>query len=476
MGLTDLTLFELIGAIKSGELEKEKVLEEYRANINKHNGKLKAYITLNENPEMPSGGALEGAPVAIKDCICTKGLKTTCASRILASYVPLYDATVVSRLREAGSVIIGKTNMDEFAMGSSTENSGFFTSRNPWDPTVVPGGSSGGSAVAVAARMAVAALGSDTGGSVRCPASFCGTVGLKTTYGLMSRYGLVAFANSLEQIGPLTRDVRDCALIMNVIAGYDEMDGTSLEAAKEDYMSYLEKDVKGLRVGVPMEFFGEGTDEVVKKKVWDCIHILEGMGATWEEAELPTLKYALPTYYLTAMSEASSNLARYDGIRYGVRTEDVGMDWSASYSKTRGAGFGSEVKRRIILGTFALSAGYYEGYYLKALKVRTLMRKDFERLFKKFDVLVGPTVPTPAFKIGERVDDPLAMYMTDIDTVAINLAGIPALSLPCGFARGLPVGLQIIAPPLGEGRIFMVAKRVEEELGLDLKPPLEGSR
>jgi aspartyl-tRNA(Asn)/glutamyl-tRNA(Gln) amidotransferase subunit A len=324
--------------------------------------------------------------------------------------------------------------------------------------------------------MAVAALGSDTGGSVRCPASFCGTVGLKTTYGLMSRYGLVAFANSLEQIGPLTRDVRDCALIMNVIAGYDEMDGTSLEAAKEDYMSYLEKDVKGLRVGVPMEFFGEGTDEAVKKEVWDCIHILEGMGATWEEAELPTLKYALPTYYLTAMSEASSNLARYDGIRYGVRTEDVGMDWSASYSKTRGAGFGSEVKRRIILGTFALSAGYYEGYYLKALKVRTLMRKDFERLFKKFDVLVGPTVPTPAFKIGERVDDPLAMYMTDIDTVAINLAGIPALSLPCGFARGLPVGLQIIAPPLGEGRIFMVAKRVEEELGLDLKPPLEGSR
>ncbi|MDD1766896.1 MAG: Asp-tRNA(Asn)/Glu-tRNA(Gln) amidotransferase subunit GatA, partial [Candidatus Methanomethyliaceae archaeon] len=468
--------FELVEAIKSGELEKEKVLEEYRTNINRYNGKLKAYITLNENPEMPSRGVLEGAPVAVKDCICTKGLKTTCASKILASYVPLYDATVVSRLREAGAVIIGKTNMDEFAMGSSTENSGFFTSRNPWDPTRVPGGSSGGSAVAVSARMAVAALGSDTGGSVRCPASFCGTVGLKTTYGLMSRYGLVAFANSLEQIGPLTKDVRDCALIMNVIAGYDEMDGTSLEVAKEDYMSYLKKDVKGLKVGVPMEFFGEGTDEAVKKEVWDCIRILEGMGATWEEAELPTLKYALPTYYLTAMSEASSNLARYDGIRYGVRMADEGMDWSASYSKTRGAGFGSEVKRRIILGTFALSAGYYEGYYLKALKVRTLMRKDFERLFKKFDVLVGPTVPTPAFKIGERVDDPLAMYMTDIDTVAVNLAGIPALSLPCGFVRGLPVGLQIIAPPLGEGRLFRVARRVEEELGLDLKPPLEGLR
>jgi len=476
MGLIDLTLFELVEAIKSGELEKEKVLEEYRAQIKRHNGRLKAFITLSENPEIPSGGRLEGAPVAIKDCICTKGLRTTCASKILASYVPPYDATVVSRLKEAGSVIIGKTNMDEFAMGSSTENSGFFPSRNPWDPTAVPGGSSGGSAVAVAARMAVAALGSDTGGSVRCPASFCGTVGLKTTYGLMSRYGLVAFANSLEQIGPLTRDVRDCALIMNVIAGYDEMDGTSLEVAKEDYMSYLEKDVRGMRVGVPREFFGEGTDETVREEVWDCVHILEGMGATWEEAELPTLKYALPTYYLTAMSEASSNLARYDGIRYGVRAEDEGMDWSASYSKTRGAGFGSEVKRRIILGTFALSAGYYEGYYLKALKVRTLMRRDFERLFKQFDVLVGPTVPTPAFKIGERVDDPLAMYMTDIDTVTINLAGIPALSLPCGFAGGLPVGLQIMAPPLGEGRIFTVAKRVEEELGLDLKPPLEGSR
>jgi aspartyl-tRNA(Asn)/glutamyl-tRNA(Gln) amidotransferase subunit A len=474
MNLTNLTLFELVEAIKSGELEKEKVLEEYRSNINRYNGKFKAYITLNKNPELPSGGVLEGAPVAIKDCICTKGLKTTCASKILKSYIPIYDATVVSRLKDASAVIIGKTNMDEFAMGSSTENSGFFTSRNPWDPTRVPGGSSGGSAVAVAARMAAAALGSDTGGSVRCPASFCGTVGLKTTYGLMSRYGLVAFANSLEQIGPLTKDVRDCALIMNVIAGYDEMDGTSLEAVKEDYMSYLHKDVKGLRVGVPKEFFGEGTDDAVKKEVWNCIHILEGMGANWEEVELPTLKYALPTYYLTAMSEASSNLARYDGIRYGVRMPDEGMDWSTSYSKTRGAGFGSEVKRRIILGTFALSAGYYEGYYLKALKVRTLMRRDFERLFKKFDVLVGPTVPTPAFKIGEKVDDPLAMYMTDIDTVAINLAGIPALSLPCGFARGLPVGFQIIAPPLGEGEIFRVASMVEEELELDLRPPLEG--
>jgi len=467
----DLTLFEMVEAVKSGEVEKEKVLEAYRKQISRYDDELKAYITINDSVTIPSGGPLEGAPIAIKDNMCTKGLRTTCASKMLENYVPPYDATVVSRVKEAGGIVIGKTNMDEFAMGSSTENSAFFPSRNPWDRTTVPGGSSGGSAVAVAAREAVAALGSDTGGSVRCPASFCGTVGLKPTYGLLSRYGLVAFANSLEQIGPLTRDIRDCALLMNIIAGYDEMDGTSLSLPKEDYLSYLERDVRGLKVGVPREFFGEGTDKEVEREVWNSVHILEVLGATWEEAELPTLKYALPTYYLTAMSEASSNLARYDGIRYGVRAEDEGLDWSSSYSKTR-KNFGNEVRRRIILGTFALSAGYYEGYYLKALKVRTLMRRDFERLFKEFDVLVGPTVPTPAFKLGERVDDPLAMYMTDIDTVAINLAGIPALSLPCGFVGGLPVGLQIMAPPLGEGRIFTVAKHIEEELGLDLRPPL----
>jgi aspartyl-tRNA(Asn)/glutamyl-tRNA(Gln) amidotransferase subunit A len=320
--------------------------------------------------------------------------------------------------------------------------------------------------------MAVAAMGSDTGGSVRCPAAFCGTVGLKPTYGLLSRFGLVAFANSLEQIGPLTRDVRDCALLMNLITGVDGMDGTSLDHPKEDYLSYLEKEIKGLRVGVPSEFLGEGTDEGVKRAVWRSVDLLEGMGARWKEGSLPTLKYALPTYYLTAMSEASSNLARYDGIRYGARSDDEGADWTTSYSKTRGAGFGPEVKRRIILGTFALSAGYYEGYYLKALKVRTLIRRDFERLFKDFDVLVGPTTPTVAFRLGERVSDPLAMYLTDIDTVTINLANIPAISIPCGFVGGMPVGLQIMAPPLCEGRIFTVAKRVEEGLRLDLTPPM----
>lgn len=468
----DLSLFELVKAVKSGDVERENVLEAYLRQIRDHDGTLRAFLTLNDDPRATPGGVLDGAPIAVKDVLCTRGMKTTCASKILSSYVPPYDATVVRRLKEAGAVIVGKTNMDEFAMGSSTENSAICPSRNPWDVSKVPGGSSGGSAVAVAAREAAAALGSDTGGSVRCPASFCGTVGLKPTYGLLSRYGLIAFANSLEQVGPLTRDVRDCALIMNAMTGKDELDGTSLDAGKEDYLTYLEKDVKGMRIGVPRDFLGEGTDEGVAKEVWNSVHILEGLGAEWEEAELPTLRYALPTYYLVAMSEASSNLARYDGIRYGVRSEDAGMDWATSYSKTRGSGFGPEVKRRIILGTFALSAGYYEGYYLKALKVRTLIRRDFERLFKMFDVLVGPTMPTTAFRLGEKIDDPLAMYRTDIDTVPMNLANIPAISLPCGLLNGMPVGLQIIGPPLSEGKIFTVAKRLEEELGLDLRPPM----
>jgi aspartyl-tRNA(Asn)/glutamyl-tRNA(Gln) amidotransferase subunit A len=471
-GILELTLYELTVAIKNGDLECDEALEAYQSQIAKHEGLLRAFITLDSRSAKGGKGQIQGAPLAIKDNMCTKGLRTTCASKMLEGYVPPYDSTVVKRLKEAGGVVLGKTNMDEFAMGSSTENSAFFPSRNPWNPERVPGGSSGGSAVAVAARMAVAAMGSDTGGSVRCPAAFCGTVGLKPTYGLLSRFGLVAFANSLEQIGPLTRDVRDCALVMNIVTGRDEMDGTSLDHPKEDYLSCLGRDVRGLRVGVPPEFLGEGTDEGVKKAVWRSVEILEGLGASWREASLPTLKYALPTYYLTAMSEASSNLARYDGIRYGTRSHDNGADWTTSYSKTRGAGFGPEVKRRIMLGTFALSAGYYEGYYLKALKVRTLIRRDFERLFRDFDVLVGPTTPTVAFGLGDKASDPLAMYMTDIDTVTINLANIPAMSIPCGFVDGMPVGLQIMAPPLCEGRIFTVAHKVEEGLRLDLTPPM----
>jgi aspartyl-tRNA(Asn)/glutamyl-tRNA(Gln) amidotransferase subunit A len=466
----DLSLFQLVECIRSGELEREEVLEAYMGQIKRHDGTLRAYLTLNNN--LATGnGELQGAPLAIKDNMCTKGLKTTCGSRILANYVPPYDATVVRKVMDAGAAVLGKTNMDEFAMGSSTENSANGPSRNPWGTDRVPGGSSGGSAVAVAAGEAVAALGSDTGGSVRCPASFCGVVGMKPTYGLVSRFGLVAYSNSLEQIGPLARDVRDCALLMNVIAGRDEHDGTSLDTAKENYLCCLERNVKNLRIGVPKEFFGEGTDECVKKEVWKSIGLLEGLGATWQDVELPSLECALSAYYLIAMSEASSNLARYDGIRYGCRQEDAGLEWTSSYSKTRGAGFGKEVKRRIILGTFALSAGYYEGYYLKALKARTLMREDFGRLFKRFDVLLGPTTPTTAFRLGERAEDPLAMYMTDIDTVPANLASIPAISVPCGFAGGLPVGLQIMGPPLSEGKILTVAKHVEEELGLDLRPP-----
>lgn len=467
----DLTLFELIEALKNEDVTWEDVVEKYMDRIRQHDPELHAYITLNENiNKADKSSILAGAPLAIKDNICTKGLRTTCASRILENYVPPYDATVVRKLKEAGAVILGKTNMDEFSMGSSTENSAFFPSKNPWDKSRVPGGSSGGSAVAVVAREAAAALGSDTGGSIRCPASFCGAVGLKPTYGLVSRFGLIAFANSLEQIGPITRDVRDCALLMNIIAGYDEMDGTSINKKQEDYLTYLEKDVKGMKMGVLKEFFDEGTEEGVKREVWKAIHILESLGMKYEEVSIPIIKYALPAYYLIAMSEASSNLARYDGIRYGVRLNDEGLDWSTAFSKTRSL-FGKEVKRRILLGTFALSAGYYEEYYLKALKVRTLIKREFERLFKEFDVIVGPTMPCTAFKIGEK-KDPLAMYMIDVDTVPVNLAGVPAISIPCGFSNGLPVGFQIIAPPLMEGSLLTVAKRLEEELNLDLNPTL----
>ncbi|RWX73872.1 MAG: Aspartyl-tRNA(Asn) amidotransferase subunit A [Candidatus Methanosuratincola subterraneus] len=476
--LEEMTLFEAVEGVRGGLIEREELFDAFLQRIRRLNPEYGAFITVNEvGAEKGSGaggpnGSVEGAPIAVKDCICTKGVRTTCGSKILKDYVPPYDATVVSRIKSEGGRVIGKTNMDEFAMGSSTENSGFFVCRNPWDKSRVPGGSSGGSAVAVSARMALAALGSDTGGSVRCPASFCGIVAMKATYGLVSRYGLVAYANSLEQIGPMTRDVRDCALLLNVISGHDPRDCTTIPGRKVDYLEFLEKEVKGLRIGVPREFFGEGTDRGVEREVWNGIHALEGLGASWHDASLPSLKYALPAYYIIAMSEASSNLARFDGMRYGTREEDDGLNWEESFSKTRGANFGSEVKRRIILGTFALSSGYYEEYYLNALKARTLIRRDFERLFKEFDVLVGPTMPTPAFRIGEKVEDPLEMYMSDIDTVSVNLAGIPAISVPCGFANGLPVGLQIMGPPLGEGKVITAARRLEEELGLELRPPV----
>lgn len=414
---------------------------------------------------------LAGIPLAVKDNICMLGVETTCASKILKGFIPPYDATVIERLRREMVVFTGKANMDEFAMGSSTENSGFFPTANPWDLERVPGGSSGGSAAAVAAGEAVMALGSDTGGSIRQPAAFCGVVGLKPTYGLVSRYGLVAFASSLDQIGPITRDVRDCALLLNAIAGHDERDSTSVPYVVPDYTQFLVADVKGWRIGIPREYVGEGIAPEVKAVLDQTVDLLERCGASVAETSLPHTKYALPTYYLIAPAEASSNLARYDGVRYGLRVP--ADDVVTMYKKTRSAGFGPEVKRRIMLGTYALSAGYYDAYYLKALKVRTLIRRDFDAAFEKFDLLLSPTTPTPAFKIGEKVTDPLAMYLSDVCTLAVNLAGLPAISVPAGFAGHLPVGVQFIGPPFAEGRLLQAAYTLEREAGLSAKrPPL----
>jgi aspartyl-tRNA(Asn)/glutamyl-tRNA(Gln) amidotransferase subunit A len=410
----------------------------------------------------PSQGLLAGVPIAIKECISTKGIETNCSSRILRGYVPPYDAHVIERLKAEGAIIMGKTNMDEFAMGTSTETSCFGPTKNPWDLARVPGGSSGGSAACVAADEAPCALGSDTGGSVRCPASFCGIVGLKPTYGLVSRFGLVAYANSLEQIGPLTHTVEDTALLMEIISGHDWRDSTSAE--KGSYLPGLKDGVNGLKIGIPKEYFGEavgeGVDGRVESAVWDAVHTLESLGATWQEVSLPHTKFALAAYYVIAMSEASSNLARFDGLRYGLR-QGEDKDWHTTFSEIRSLGFGPEVKRRILLGTYALSAGYYGRYYLKALKVRTLIKDDFLRAFKDVDLLASPTMPIPAFRIGERINDPLSLYMADVFTVPINLAGVPAISVPCGFAGHLPVGLQLMGPHFGEAAVLRAAHAYE---------------
>ncbi len=414
------------------------------------------------------GGMIAGVPIAIKECISTKGIESNCSSRILRGYVPPYDAHVIERLKAEGAIIMGKTNMDEFAMGSSTETSCFGPTRNPWDLERVPGGSSGGSAAAVAGGEAPCSLGSDTGGSVRCPASFCGIVGLKTTYGLVSRFGLIAYANSLEQIGPLTNTVEDTALLMEVIAGHDWRDSTSAE--KGSYLSGLKDGIEGLKIGIPKEYFGEGVDKSVEKAVWDAISTMEGLGASWQEVSLPHTKYALAAYYVIAMSEASSNLARFDGLRYGLRIGED-KDWHTTFSEIRSQGFGPEVKRRILLGTYALSAGYYGRYYLKALKVRTLIKNDFQRAFKDVDVLASPTMPLPAFKIGERINDPLSLYLADVFTVPINLAGVPAISVPCGFAGNLPIGLQLIGRHFGEDVILRAAHAYETATPYHLRKP-----
>ncbi|MBA7578793.1 Glutamyl-tRNA(Gln) amidotransferase subunit A [subsurface metagenome] len=399
--------------------------------------------------------------MVLKDVLCTKGVKTTCSSKMLENFVPPYDATVVEKLNDCGAVTLGKANMDEFAMGSSTEHSAFFPTHNPWDLDRVPGGSSGGSAVAVAADEGIFALGSDTGGSIRQPAGFCSVVGLKPTYGRVSRYGLVAFASSLDQIGPLTKDVTDCALVLNAIAGFDNRDSTSVPEPTPDYTKCLDGDLKGLKLGVPKEYFVKGMQPEVESAMRAAIAKLEGLGAKVDEVTLPSTPYALAAYYIIAPSEASANLARYDGVKYGFSYSDTNSMWEAM-EKTRQYGFGDEVKRRIMLGTYALSAGYYDAYYLKAQKVRTLIRREFDQAFEKYDALVTPTSPTVPFKIGEKLDDPVQMYLSDVCTLPINIAGVPALSIPAGFGDGLPIGMQIIGKPFGEEAILKVAYAYEQ--------------
>ncbi|MEO0739298.1 MAG: Asp-tRNA(Asn)/Glu-tRNA(Gln) amidotransferase subunit GatA [Cyanobacteria bacterium J06649_12] len=415
-------------------------------------------------------GPLAGIPIALKDNLCTKGIRTTCASKILEGFVPPYESTVTQRLADAGAIFLGKTNMDEFAMGSSTENSAYQLTANPWNISCVPGGSSGGSAAAVAADQAPISLGSDTGGSIRQPAAYCGVVGMKPTYGLVSRFGLVAFASSLDQIGPFSRTVEDAAILLGAIAGHDTKDSTSLKVTIPDYTQHLKTDLKGKRIGLVKETFGEGIDKDVATAMDAAIEQMKKLGAEIVEISCPNFKYGLPTYYIIAPSEASSNLARYDGVRYGQRAETDNL--LSMYKQTRAEGFGAEVKRRIMIGTYALSAGYYDAYYLQAQKVRTLIKQDFEAAFKDVDVLMTPTVPSTAFKAGAKVDDPLSMYLSDLMTITVNLAGLPGLSLPCGFDQaGLPIGMQLIGNALREDTLFEVASAYEHATPWHEKKP-----
>ena len=464
-----LTIHEAHRLLTAGELSSVELTRACLEQIQQVEPKVHALVTITDELAMKQArradkliaagdtNPLTGIPVLIKDNMCTEGIRTTCSSKMLENFVPPYDATVVEKLNERGAVIIGKANMDEFAMGSSNEHSAFFPTHNPWDLSRVPGGSSGGSATAVAAGEVIYALGSDTGGSIRQPAGFCSVTGFKPTYGRVSRYGLVAFASSLDQIGPLTRDVTDCALVLNAIAGYDNRDSTSVPFPVPDYTQCLTADLNGLRIGVPKEYFVEGMQKEVETAIRAAIGKIEEMGARVEwEVSLPHTPYALAVYYIIAPSEAMANLARYDGVKYGFSYADTDNMWEA-LEKTRQHGFGAEVKRRIMLGTYALSAGYYDAYYLKAQKVRTLIRQEFDRAFEKFDALVTPTSPTVPFKIGEKVDDPLQMYLSDVCTLPINIAGLPAISIPAGFADGLPIGLQIIGKPFGEETILKIA-------------------
>lgn len=458
----------------NNEITSLELTEAILSRIDEVEGDVKAYLTLTRDEAIAQAKAvdekiargekisfLEGIPGAIKDNICTKGVKTTCASKILQNFVPPYSATVVNKLNAENAVILGKTNLDEFAMGGSTENSAYFPTRNPWNTECVPGGSSGGSAAAVAAGTAVWAIGSDTGGSIRQPASFCGVVGMKPTYGRVSRYGLVAYASSLDQIGPITKDVTDCAHILNIIAGHDDMDSTCVNEAVPDYTKALVEDVKGLKIGIPKEYFVDGMDPDVEKAIRDSIKKLEELGAEVVEISLPNTAHAISTYYLIAPAEAATNLERYDGVSYGERAD--GVDIVDMMTNTRSQYFGEEVKRRIMIGNYALSAGYYDAYYLKALKVRRLVKEDYDKAFEKVDVIVCPTAPSPAYKIGEKIDNPLEMYLQDVCTVPLNLAGLPGISVPCGFSsKGMPIGMQLIGKPLDEATLIRTAYTYEQ--------------
>jgi aspartyl-tRNA(Asn)/glutamyl-tRNA(Gln) amidotransferase subunit A len=467
-----VTIHEAYKLLKAKKISSVELTKNYLVRIREVEPKVRAFVTVTDELAMAQArqadaaiaageaGPLTGIPLAIKDVICTQGVRTTCSSKMLENFIPPYNAAVMEKLNDAGAVMVGKANMDEFAMGSSTENSALFVTHNPWDLERVPGGSSGGSAVAVAAGEAIGALGSDTGGSIRQPAGFCSVVGMKPTYGRVSRYGLVAFASSLDQIGPLTQDVTDCALMMNVISGHDKRDSTSVPEPVPDYTRSLKTDLKGMRLGIPKEYYVEGMQSGVADVMKAALKKLEELGAKLDEVSLPHTPYSLAVYYIIAPSEASANLARYDGVKYGYSYKGKTM-WE-SLEKTRENGFGAEVKRRIMLGTYALSAGYYDAWYLKAQKVRTLIRREFDAVFEKYDALVTPTSPTVPFKIGERADDPLAMYLSDVCTLPANIAGVPGISIPAGFVDGLPVGMQIIGRHFSEETLLRVAYAYEQ--------------
>ncbi|WP_028389718.1 Asp-tRNA(Asn)/Glu-tRNA(Gln) amidotransferase subunit GatA [Bacillus cihuensis] len=474
MSLFEHKVSDLHERLHKKELTVTDLVNESYERIGQVESQVKAFLTLDEerarvkakelDERLARGeqsGMLFGLPIGVKDNIVTKNLRTTCASKILENFDPIYDATVAQKLNQAETVTIGKLNMDEFAMGSSNENSAYQATRNPWNTDYVPGGSSGGSAASVAAGEVLFSLGSDTGGSIRQPAAYCGVVGLKPTYGRVSRYGLVAFASSLDQIGPITRTVEDNAYLLEAISGVDPMDSTSANVQVPSFVNALTGDVKGLKIAVPKEYLGEGVSEAARNSVLAALKVLEGLGAVWEEVSLPHSKYALAAYYLLSSSEASANLQRFDGVRYGHRADNA-ENLIEMYKQTRAEGFGDEVKRRIMLGTFSLSSGYYDAYYKKAQKVRTLIKQDFENVFAKYDVIIGPTTPTPAFKIGENTADPLTMYANDILTIPVNLAGVPGISIPCGFSNGLPLGLQIIGKHFDESTIYRTAHAFEQ--------------